>query len=83
MNHEATAYRPGLTTHGGPMKDHWVQGEAACDTCMYFVCKPIKNSIFDERDEWLGRCRRHAPALGGYPVVFSNDWCGDHKLGVV
>lgn len=28
----------------------------------------------------LGRCRRHAPTIAGYPVVFVNDWCGDHKL---
>jgi hypothetical protein len=28
----------------------------------------------------LGRCRRHAPTLGGYPAVFDTDWCGDHKL---
>lgn len=28
----------------------------------------------------IGRCRRHAPTMNGYPVVFSNDWCGDHKL---
>jgi hypothetical protein len=28
----------------------------------------------------LGRCRRHAPTMSGYPVVFENDWCGDHKL---
>jgi hypothetical protein len=28
----------------------------------------------------IGRCRRHAPTMTGYPVVFVNDWCGDHKL---
>ena len=28
----------------------------------------------------VGRCRRHAPTMNGYPVVFNNDWCGDHKL---
>lgn len=28
----------------------------------------------------LGRCRRHAPTLGGWPAVWSDDWCGDHKL---
>jgi hypothetical protein len=32
----------------------------------------------DARD--LGRCRRHAPTMNGYPVVFDDDWCGDHKL---
>jgi len=28
----------------------------------------------------FGRCRRHAPTMNGYPVVFHADWCGDHKL---
>ncbi len=42
-----------------------------CRTCMWFVIKS---------DSKLGRCRRHAPTLGGYPVVFKMDWCGDHKL---
>lgn len=28
----------------------------------------------------FGRCRRHAPTMSGYPAVFGNDWCGDHKL---
>ena len=28
----------------------------------------------------VGRCRKHAPTMNGYPVVFMNDWCGDHKL---
>jgi hypothetical protein len=28
----------------------------------------------------IGRCRRHSPTMGGYPVVFVNDWCGDHRL---
>lgn len=28
----------------------------------------------------IGRCRRHAPTMNGYPVVFASDWCGDHKL---
>jgi hypothetical protein len=28
----------------------------------------------------MGRCRRHAPTLSGWPVVFVNDWCGDHKI---
>jgi len=28
----------------------------------------------------LGRCRRHAPTMNGYPATFESDWCGDHKL---
>jgi hypothetical protein len=28
----------------------------------------------------LGRCRRHAPTMSGFPVVYKGDWCGDHKI---
>jgi hypothetical protein len=31
-------------------------------------------------DQMKGRCRKHAPTLQGWPVVFPTDWCGDHKL---
>lgn len=42
-----------------------------CHTCMYFVVK----------DGNLGRCRRHAPQVAnGWPAVYTQDWCGDHKL---
>jgi hypothetical protein len=40
-----------------------------CQTCMWFSPKGK-----------LGRCRRHAPTMNGYPVVYPTDWCGDHKL---
>ncbi len=46
-----------------------------CKTCMWFVPKVAESISYD-----LGRCRRHAPTMNGYPVVFVNDWCGDHKL---
>lgn len=47
-----------------------------CKTCMWFVPKvPAGAPAFD-----LGRCRRNAPTMDGYPVVFVNDWCGQHKL---
>ena len=42
-----------------------------CPTCLYSVKK-------GESD--LGRCRRHAPTMTGYPVIMATDWCGDHKL---
>ena len=52
-------------------KDNWA-GVATfkCSTCMYFV----------GRGETLGRCRAHAPTMKGFPVVYKDDWCGDHKL---
>lgn len=47
-----------------------------CSSCMWFAPKssPLEDVLK------LGRCRRHAPAMDGYPVVFPTDWCGDHKL---
>ena len=47
-----------------------------CKTCMWFVEKDAARL----QATALGRCRRHAPTMNGYPVVFVNDWCGDHKL---
>jgi Pyruvate/2-oxoacid:ferredoxin oxidoreductase delta subunit len=44
-----------------------------CRTCMYFCPKAGTK-------KGVGRCRRHAPTMSGYPVVFETDWCGDHKL---
>jgi hypothetical protein len=34
----------------------------------------------EKRDTEVGRCRRHAPTMSGWPVMFASDWCGDHKL---
>jgi len=54
--------------------DRWEnRGEKMrCWTCMWFAPKG--------REGDLGRCRRRSPTMSGYPVVFENDWCGDHKL---
>ena len=46
-----------------------------CKTCMWYVGKIVKDSSVT-----LGRCRRRAPTMSGYPVVYPDDWCGDHKL---
>lgn len=51
-----------------------------CSTCMWFVPKKITNDDGDVLDGPICRCRRHAPTMNGYPVVFPTDWCGDHKL---
>ena len=50
-----------------------------CSTCMWHVEK-VKHDATAPRSKTLGRCRRHAPTMSGYPVVFPTDWCGDHKL---
>lgn len=47
-----------------------------CETCMWFVLKRPA----DDSHVTLGRCRRHAPTMNGYPAVYVTDWCGDHKL---
>ena len=70
------------------MKDNWNLRNKmmACKTCMWFVEKTrvlesgsCENGSGDIRGE-LGRCRRHAPTLNGFPAVFYSDFCGDHKL---
>lgn len=52
-----------------------------CRTCMWFVEKPRDPAKMaaDPRGH-LGRCRRHAPTMNGFPAVFTSDWCGDHKM---
>lgn len=51
-----------------------------CKTCMAFVLKESQARSTPVDANLIGRCRRHAPAMSGYPVVFENDWCLDHKL---
>lgn len=72
------------------MQDPWKHRAAGmrCATCMWFVPKvrdvpePKEEKVSpDLNQNWeFGRCRRHAPTMNGYPAVFGNDWCGDHKL---
>lgn len=61
-------------------KDPWKHRSSgmSCATCMWFVRKVSEEPHADKKP--LGRCRRHAPTMNGYPVVFMTDWCGDHKL---
>ena len=51
-----------------------------CKTCMWFVEKALAEGLVREESKVLGRCRRHAPTMSGFPAVFTADWCGDHKL---
>ncbi len=51
----------------------------SCATCMWSVAKVVRSSQ-GENPSILGRCRRRAPTLNGYPAIFATDWCGDHKL---
>lgn len=62
------------------MSDNWKHRSAVmrCATCMWYIVKEGTGSGSDENR--LGRCRRHAPTMNGFPAVFGTDWCGDHKL---
>jgi hypothetical protein len=68
---------------GGIQRDPWEHRSSRmlCASCMWFVEKKIPGLQAPTGPEGpLGRCRRHAPTLAGYPAVWSSDWCGDHKL---
>lgn len=58
-------------------QDPWAHRSAgmSCATCMW----AIEKTALDGSTE-VGRCRRHAPTMNGYPVIYLSDWCGDHKL---
>ncbi|MEN6396756.1 MAG: hypothetical protein ABFC78_09765 [Methanoregula sp.] len=74
--------------------DPWKNRSAGmrCRTCMYFAVKTTTTSeskaqyaagqiaLAGKYGQIVGRCRRHAPTMNGYPVVFEDDWCGDHKI---
>lgn len=66
----------------GSDKDPWAHRSRGmrCRTCMFFVPKVVPGSLAVVDPGSVGRCRRHAPTMSGYPVVFASDWCGDHKL---
>jgi len=61
-------------------KDNWKDrsSKMSCGTCMYFVEKIT--SIEQDENNVIGRCRFNAPTMKGWPVLFSSDWCGQHKL---
>lgn len=62
------------------MGDNWKHRSQGmrCKACMYFVPK-VRLEPPEEKAPF-GRCRRHAPTMAGFPAVFGDDWCGDHKL---
>lgn len=62
--------------------DPWRHRSAGmrCKTCLWFVSKSPSGLVSHPGQHELGRCRRHAPTMGGYPVVYMTDWCGDHRL---
>lgn len=60
--------------------DNWRHhsDEMKCQTCMFFV--PKADDPLSQRPRLIGRCHKHSPALNGWPTVFSNDRCGDHRV---
>lgn len=58
--------------------DNWKHRDSTmqCSNCMWHVIKEVTT----DKPVHLGRCRRHAPTMSGFPAVFGTDWCGDHKL---
>lgn len=72
--------------------DNWADRSThVCETCMWYVPKTVERHETIDLDGELvptlrrvdldrGRCRRHAPTMGGFPVVYNSDFCGDHKL---
>jgi hypothetical protein len=72
-----------MVAEADPWK-HRSQG-MRCASCLWFVVKKAAGAAAVAVDgsvvaPTLGRCRRHAPTMSGYPAVFEHDWCGDHKL---
>jgi len=52
-----------------------------CRTCMWFVPKyPESGGENPPNSDRIGRCRKRAPTMDGFPVVFGYDFCGEHKL---
>jgi hypothetical protein len=62
----------------GMPEDNWIHRseKMRCKTCMAFVEKKTKKQTTRK----IGRCRMHAPTMKGFPVVFEDDWCLDHKI---
>ena len=62
-------------------KDPWKHRSEGmrCSSCIWFVMKV--NAVGETG--LIGRCRRHAPTMNGFPAVYPSDWCGDHKVDEV
>jgi hypothetical protein len=78
LNMDIAAKDASLRGSNATVEDPWQNRSDTmrCKTCMWFVVKQSHDNPMTA----LGRCRRHSPTMGGYPVVFKSDWCGDHKL---
>jgi hypothetical protein len=76
------AYRQGAIAGAGADSWEYRSKSMKCMTCIWYVTKQrigTSNSDINPLAE-VGRCRRHAPTMNGYPVVYMTDWCGDHRI---
>jgi len=64
----------------GSKQDNWERRAESmlCRTCIWYV--PKGREGYEAMRAPIGRCRRHAPAIAGFPAVYPTDWCGDHKI---
>ena len=62
--------------------DNWIHRSRGmkCQTCIWYMPKAIFDDETDKPMQTIGRCRKKAPTMDGWPVMFPTDWCGDHKL---
>ena len=82
----STFFPMGTTEEGRKIRsgeigdDNWKHRskKMRCEGCMFFVLKSSNTS--QPEDHLIGRCRESSPTLKGWPAVFSDDWCGSHKL---
>lgn len=79
-------YAPPILTPAAPLpnvepEDRWIHRSQhmRCRTCLYWLVK-ARDPGLPMPVNPLGRCRRHAPTMSGWPANFADDWCGDHKL---
>jgi hypothetical protein len=43
-----------------------------CATCHWFEGDR-------ENDELMGHCHYDSPSMAGFPCIYPDNWCGDHK----
>ena len=73
-------FAPKLPDLGSPEDADSCRYDEAWQTVLLDFCLPPEPGVIEVPASRVGRCRRHAPTMNGYPVVFVQDWCGDHKL---
>jgi hypothetical protein len=56
-----------------------VDKHVRCVSCVFF--QPLLHSDVKEGDQIrLGKCRKNAPTVAGFPQVLPYEFCGEHRL---